>query len=262
MVGFMQSKQNLFRGLFLTVAIAFTSSSHWVARAHDLDLSHPDPLPELEAALSQGLWEEANNITRQFVIKTVFPTMHEPIQMENLTCGTFQAMDGMWRQYSHHQFGFSVQAEQVPLPSMYLVALHTYEEGFIDEAIEEDEFMINAWGDRLGWYSPVLIRDANFQWDLPSSFDWHLSNEITYNPTAPRGHLPWIGEDVSRIRSLYEADKPTCGVCAYDAVTLQHSRYYQYLRRPGWNDLDQHRKRGTVSFRSGKGKATSCFKQS
>ena len=96
-------------GYFLTIVIALISGFSSEAIAHE-DKSF-NPLPELEAALSEGAWEEANDITRKFVIETVFPEMHEPIQIENLTCHTFQAMDGMWRQYSNHQFGFSVQGE-------------------------------------------------------------------------------------------------------------------------------------------------------
>ena len=167
----------------------------------------------LEAALSEKNWERANDLTRQFIISTIFPTMYEPVQIERLTCETLQIVDGMWRQYSGGQFGFSVQGELAPSQTNHGTTTT----------------WVNQWGDRLGWYQPTSLTEPSAQWRVRDSFPWKLSDEINYTTAAPKGHLPWIGEDATRIIALSTADKPTCGVCAYEAFYMQSERYYEYF---------------------------------
>ena len=169
--------------------------------------------PSLESALVAKDWRTANTLTRQLVTGIIFPRMYESVQMERLTCETLQTIDGMWRQYSDGQFGFSVQGVLAPPP----LQASTHME------------WVNRWGDRLGWYQPTPLEERSAQWQTRESFAWKLSDEINYSTTAPKGHLPWIGEDADRIIGLSEADKAPCGSCAYEAFYQQSARYYEYL---------------------------------
>ncbi len=173
----------------------------------------PVNFEELEAALREENWQLANDVTRQFVLSAIFPPGYDPVQPEQISCETLQVLDGMWRQYSGGQFGFSVQGQLAP--SVANATTH--------------RDWVNQWGDRLGWYEPTTPVERSAQWQVRESFPWKLSDQINYSTTAPQGHLPWIGEDATRIIALSTADKATCGVCAYEAFYLQSERYYEYF---------------------------------
>ena len=200
------------QSLFLAIAASSISGyfgAESVLAQQQTDISFQD----LEVALSSQDWETANDLTRDWVNNSIFPSFSEPVQIEGLTCETLQIVDGMWRQYSGGQFGFSVQGALASPPT---------------QAATHMEW-VNQWGDRLGWYQFTPLEERSDQWQTRESFAWKLSDEINYSTTAPQGHLPWIGEDADRIIALSEADKAPCGSCAYEAFYLQSARYYEYL---------------------------------
>ncbi|OKH17749.1 GUN4 domain-containing protein [[Limnothrix rosea] IAM M-220] len=198
----------------VSLITTFGINEPWAAEPSVSDrpaaLLQPDDFyRHLETALLNQEWQTANDLTRTLLLNSIFPKNYAPIQPEQLACETLQIADGMWRQYSGGQFGFSVQGNlATPLT----------------QATTHRDW-VNQWGDRLGWYQPTPPTERSTQWQTRDSFPWQLSDEINYSTTAPQGHLPWIGEDANKIISLSEADKATCGSCAYDAFYMQSERY-------------------------------------
>ncbi|MGB8702809.1 MAG: GUN4 domain-containing protein [Thermosynechococcaceae cyanobacterium] len=80
---------------------------------------------------------------------------------ENLPCADLSTIDQLWVKHSQGQFGFSVQKK-------------IWQEC-------ENRFKFS---ETVGWMKEIRI--------LEGSKAWKSENEITFDKSAPKGHLPWL----------------------------------------------------------------------
>ncbi len=133
------------------------------------DLSNPR-YTQLRDLLAAGNWKDADHETYLVMLKVVGRSRGDWIRDEellNFPCTDLRTIDSLWVKYSSGRFGFSVQKK------IYL------EVG----GIPDGKFDREAWekfGDRVGW------RRVNNK-------TWINNSQVTFDTTAPVGHLPcWM----------------------------------------------------------------------
>ncbi len=141
---------------------------------------------KLKELLASGLWREADQLTWEIVIKSVGQEVRDHLKrddIEKIPCHTLQIVDDMWVDYSDGHFGFSVQK------ALWQQA------GGLD----------GKFGELVGWRRTLPYQDS-FLFDN----EWLYYNELQFDLSAPRGHLP---ADVTMCggRGLYSAN---CGARA------------------------------------------------
>ncbi|HEY9691091.1 MAG TPA: GUN4 domain-containing protein [Oculatellaceae cyanobacterium] len=123
----------------------------------------PKELPQeeyirLKNLLMAGRWREANETTRNIILKAVKAEKEGWLteeQIQNFPCQVLQVIDRLWLEYSNQRFGFSVQKR------------------IFNQCEKEPQ----AFGDHVGWH----IQNT-----------WISASQVIYNPAkAPVGHLPW-----------------------------------------------------------------------
>jgi hypothetical protein len=124
----------------------------------------------LEALLQQQRWQAADLETQKIMLEICQRKQQGFVRIEDLEridCAYWQSIDRLWRKYSNHRFGTSIQAE------IWRSVGGTSEPDW------------NAWcrfGKEIGWY----VNDRWLYW-----------NDLQFNLYAPRGHLPrngaWMG---------------------------------------------------------------------
>ena len=146
----------------------------------------------LQEYLSQNRWYEADQETIQLIqdIEGVTDLEHiTPDRIRRFPCAQLEVLDQLWRTYSNERFGFSIQ-------------LKTYQElgGSLETTIEQDQSLVEQWGDRLGW------RDGN---------RWRKCNELDFSLEAPLGCHPsgwWNSPYGSKMTNYFLARLLACEI--------------------------------------------------
>ena len=112
--------------------------------------------------LKVGLWKEADQETLAVMLKAVGREKERLLNIksiENFPCKDLRTIDQLWVKYSEGRFGFSVQKR-------------------IWESVGKD---YGKFGCSVGW----CIQKGMFR--MLNSWPY---NQLTFNTTAPHGHLP------------------------------------------------------------------------
>ncbi|NJM69751.1 MAG: TIR domain-containing protein [Scytonema sp. RU_4_4] len=122
---------------------------------------------KLRDALAAGKWKEADNETYLVMLQAVGREENDWIREEellNFPCTDLRTIDQLWVNYSNARFGFSVQKE------IYLSVGGKPNGRYHKEAWKK-------FGDRVGW----RVKQS-----------WIDYDEVTFDKTAPQGHLPVV----------------------------------------------------------------------
>ncbi|NJK65360.1 MAG: protein kinase [Microcoleus sp. CSU_2_2] len=123
----------------------------------------------LRDLLVAGEWKEADLETRNVMLKAARREQEGDLDMdsiESFPCDDLRTIDQLWHKYSYGHFSFSVQKK------IWLSV-----GGKVDHKTE------CKLGDRVGW------RKGKGKEGI-----WLKYSDLTFNKTAPRGHLPcWLG---------------------------------------------------------------------
>ena len=135
-----------------------TSTSKLVSPETGVDYSR------LRDLLAAGNWKKANEVTGDLVLLAANRQNAGWFSVESIEkfpCWDLETMDRLWQEYSNEHFGFSVQ---------FPVFLSM---GNKPGVINPEAY--NNFGDRLGWRK---------------GREWKREQDLTYDLSAPRGHLP------------------------------------------------------------------------
>lgn len=136
-----------------------------IVRKKQLDLSSEREgisYARLKELLSQGQWKEADKETADRMCEVIGRQKEGWLDIEhieNFPCKDLRIIDRLWVEASDGKFGFSVQKkiwQECGSPTEYNNAWKTF-------------------GDRVGW----RVKG-----------NWIRYSDVTYDTTAPRGHLP------------------------------------------------------------------------
>lgn len=134
-------------------------------------ISHKIDYSQLQTLLAQYKWKEADIETAKLMLQVMGKNYWNEVYKEdilNFSCQAFYTIDGLWQQYSHGYFGFSVQQSI-----------------WNEIGAQVDYETEKRLGDRLGWR-----KEGN----------WLDYNQLTFklSPTTPMGHLPvkWLHYDL------------------------------------------------------------------
>lgn len=130
----------------------------------------------LQELLSAGKWLEADQETNQLMLKVVGKEDSGWIDkggMKNFPCEDLHTIDKLWVKHSKGRFGFSVQKR-------------IYQS--LGGKREYDKKVWEAIGNKIGWRS-------NNNWLFPEN--------LTYDLTAPQGHLPSLANSALLERGIY-----------------------------------------------------------
>jgi len=137
----------------------------------------------LQDLLRQGKWEEANQETVKVMLKAAnrgeFTFAFTPQSIKQFPCTDLRTIDQLWVKYSSGRFGFSVQKQiYQDCCGVQLNGKHPGKEIWVEFA------------GRVGW------RQGD---------SWVHDNYLTFNPSAPLGHLPvpFGAVNFSRVLSGY-----------------------------------------------------------
>ncbi len=117
--------------------------------------------------LAAGNWKDADYETYLVMLQAVGRQQGDWIRDEellNFPCKDLRTIDRLWVKYSNGRFGFSVQKE------IYLSVGGKTDGKYYKEAWEK-------FGDRVGWRM---------------NSNWIYYNEVTFDTSAPWGHLPLV----------------------------------------------------------------------
>jgi serine/threonine protein kinase len=135
--------------------------------ANGIDYTH------LRDLLKAGKWQEADEETAKKMLEVMkrnsFPFLRRK-DIENFPCKDLRTIDQLWVKYSNGHFGFSVHARILE------------ELGGVGE--EYDRHIWEQFGDRVGWRKKGK---------------WLKYKDITFDNTAPLGHLPVGGAGLRRL---------------------------------------------------------------
>jgi hypothetical protein len=126
---------------------------------------------KLRDLLAAGKWKEADYETIGVMLQAVGRKENDYIREEellNFPCTDLRTIDQLWVKYSNGRFGFSVQKK------IYLSV----------GGKTDGEYYEEAWkklGDRIGW----RVKE-----------NWLSHSVVTFDTTAPQGHLPTLGMGV------------------------------------------------------------------
>jgi hypothetical protein len=126
----------------------------------------------LRSLLIAQKWQLADRETlRLFVKATGFTDAKHlrPNQISQIPCDDLRIADRLWLKYSRGKFGFSVQR------SLW----KSCDDWFWNKA---DAW--SAFGDRVGWRVNHLLNPNH----------WKRYHELTFDRSAPTGHLPFLGD--------------------------------------------------------------------
>lgn len=129
----------------------------------------------LEQLLMLGKWQEADQATAQLILQIAGKEEAgwlDRQSIEKFPCDQLLHIDRLWVEYSHGNFGLSIQAKILA-----------------ECGIKYQEFNYQSLcklGDRLGWRKGWWHRE------------WKELNQLTFDLKAPKGHLPliWFWWDV------------------------------------------------------------------
>jgi hypothetical protein len=175
------------RGLDLLIRALKDKSEHIQRSAYELLRDRPEPRVKfalelfsnsgviympLRDLLAAGKWREADLATTAIVRQICKLDVGDRLNSTHFTrfpCEDLGLIDRLWRKYSNGHFGFSVQQ-----PIWYRCDQSRWDKG-------------EAWalfGDRVGWRASFFLLEV---------YHWKQYRELTFNLSAPRGHLPFAG---------------------------------------------------------------------
>ena len=145
---------------------------------------------KLQSFLAAGKWSEADTETINLIISLAQQLELElirPEDIQHIACSELQVIDRLWLNYSNNRFGFSVQVK-------------FYQElgGSLESTIEQDNQLIERWGERLGWR-----KDGR----------WLKCRDLDYSLNAPEGCHPsrwWNSPYGSKMTNYFLARLLNC----------------------------------------------------
>lgn len=146
----------------------------------------------LQNLLKAEEWLAADQETVQLILAIVGEANLENLRPEEIAlidCSELQVIDRLWMNYSDDRFGFSVQAK-------------IYQDLGGDEqsTIEQDNELIEKWGDKLGWRN-----DGK----------WLKCSDLDYSENAREGGLPglwWNSPYGSKMTNFFLARLLACEI--------------------------------------------------
>ena len=145
----------------------------------------------LQEYLAAENWFEADKETIRLILDVTAKDIEEltPEDIQHFPCKDLMTIDGLWRKYSGDRFGFTPQ-------------LQTYLEvgGNLDTTIEQNQKLIETWGERLGW------RKEN---------RWLPCKELDFSLNAPVGCHPsrwWNSPYGSKMTNFFLGRLISCNV--------------------------------------------------
>lgn len=146
---------------------------------------------DLQKYLADRNWFEADKETIRLILAVTAKEIEEltPEDIQHFPCNDLMVIDRLWIKYSDGRFGFSPQ-------------LKVYQEhgGNFDTTIEQNQQLIEAWGEQLGWRK-------NKRW-LPC-------NELDFSLNAPVGCHPsrwWNSPYGSKMTNFFLGRLITCEI--------------------------------------------------
>ncbi|MBE9170196.1 GUN4 domain-containing protein [Pleurocapsales cyanobacterium LEGE 06147] len=145
---------------------------------------------KLRDYLSAGQWKEADRKTSNLIVEIAEKSDIEklkPSDLQTFPCNALRVIDQLWLNYSQKRFGFSVQLE-----------IYQSVGGDLTTTIEQNQEIIQLWGDRLGW------RTDN---------RWRKCDELDYSLSAPVGCHPsgwWNSPYGSKMTNYFLARLLSC----------------------------------------------------
>ena len=146
----------------------------------------------LQNLLKEGKWLEADKETVRLILAIAGQEKIENLRPEAialLDCSELQVIDRLWLNYSGDRFGFSVQAK-----------LYQDLGGSQQTTIEQDNKLIEQWGDKLGWRK---------------SGSWVKCSDLDYSEDAATGGLPglwWNSPYGSKMTNYFLARLMKCNI--------------------------------------------------
>jgi len=147
-------------GLVVALGGAFISASNGGS-----SIAQSDAYALLKTSLNGRRWQDANDETIRLMLEAIGKKRSTSLDQENLQnfpCDILNNIDDLWTRYSNRRFGFSRQKQ------IYLGI-----GGKLDGKYPGDNIW-NNFGRQVGW------------WDG----SWLSYNELTFDLSAPAGHLP------------------------------------------------------------------------
>ncbi len=145
----------------------------------------------LQQYLAEENWFEADKETVRLILAVTSKEIEAltPGDIQHFPCKDLMVIDRLWRKYSDNRFGFSVQLE-------------TYQAvgGSMESTIEQNQQLIKAWGERLGWY-----KDNH----------WLKCDELDFSLNAPLGCHPsrwWNSPYGSKMTNFFLSRLMTCEI--------------------------------------------------
>jgi len=147
---------------------------------------------KLQTLLKAGEWLAADKETVRLILAIASESDLENLRPEEIAlidCSELQVIDRLWMNYSDDRFGFSVQAE-------------VYQDlgGSEQSTIEQDNNLIQQWGDKLGWRK---------------NGSWLKCSDLDYSPEAKKGGLPglwWNSPYGSKMTNFFLARLLVCEI--------------------------------------------------
>ena len=146
---------------------------------------------DLQQYLADENWFEADKETIRLILAVTSKEIEEltPEDIRHFPCNDLMVIDRLWLKYSSDRFGFSPQ-------------LKAYQKlgGSFDTTVEQNQRLIEAWGEGLGW------RKDN---------RWLPCNELDFSLNAPVGCHPsrwWNSPYGSKMTNFFLGRLITCKV--------------------------------------------------
>ncbi len=146
----------------------------------------------LQNLLKEGKWLEADKETVQLILAIAGQTEIEnlrPDEIKQIDCSELQVIDRLWLTYSDNRFGFSVQ-----------VQIYQDSGGSEQTTIEQNNQVLEKWGDRLGWRE---------------NGNWIKCSDLNYSKDAKKGGLPglwWNSPYGSKMTNYFLARLISCQI--------------------------------------------------
>lgn len=145
----------------------------------------------LQKYLAESNWFEADKETIRLILSVTAKEIEEltPEDIQHFPCNDLMVIDRLWTKHSDGRFGFSPQ-------------LQIYQEfgGTFDTTVEQNQQLIETWGERLGW------RKDN---------RWLPCNELDFSLNAPLGCHPsrwWNSPYGSKMTNFFLGRLITCNI--------------------------------------------------
>ncbi|NEO98057.1 MAG: GUN4 domain-containing protein [Symploca sp. SIO2E9] len=130
---------------------------------------------KLRDLLAGGEWKKADEETLAVMLQATSRETEGYLDIEsieNFPCTDLRTIDQLWVEYSDGRFGFSVQKRIV--------------QSVGGEPGKYDREIYLKFAERVGW----LVYEK--KWLVLREENWTDYPDLTFNPKAPEGHLPYL----------------------------------------------------------------------